>query len=285
MRACAVGALRNKTWAQNRVYDSDMTPLAEAVMGTAAKPYIVVYTDTDDIPIVGGKAEIYDGRFRRLQIAIEIGVASAIHDPSPDGPIKIQFSATDQGMEWAVDFIESQVMAALWGDPHSDWGDLFKRFAYKLHRVQRRRGGQAQTGIRFAARRVTMTCETLFDVAPGVRPPPQHPIYDFIELATISPAIGEVDVASLVKNFLEPVNAPEWRIAQAYLGLDSDGARDALVVTGSPLPWPLRETPLPDGTLPLGAEDVPLLEVLNLDDDEPDPGSVTPVNGGNGGSP
>src|SRR5215831_15346015 len=264
IRACAVGALRNKTWCQDRVYDSDMTPLAEAVLGTAAKPYAVVYTDTDDIPLVLGKAEIYDGRTRRLQVAIEIGVASAVHDPAPAGPVTIRFAATDQGMEWACDLIESQCMAALIGDPHSDWGDLFKRFVYKIHRVQRRRGGQAQTGVRFAARRIILVCETLFDIPPGVKPAPQHPIYDFIELATVG-AVGEVDVASLVKQFLEAQSAPEWRIAQAYLGLDSDAARDTLVVTGSPLPWPNMEEP------PLDYSDIneypPGLDKLTFDPD------------------
>ena len=246
IRACVVGALRNKTWAQDRVYDSDMTPLAEAVMGKAAKPYICVYTDNDDYMTLGGKAEVYDPRLRRIQVCAEIGVASAVHDPAPTGPVVVKFAATDQGMEWACDIIESQTMAALIGDPMSDWGDLFKRFIHKVHRLTRRRGGQASSGIRYAARRVVFVCEPMmYDFVPGTRPDPKNPIWDFIELAKVSPAVGEVDIAGLVETFLAtPItNAPEWRIAQAKLGFDTQDAREGIVVTGSPLPWPNVEEP------------------------------------------
>lgn len=215
-------------------------------MGKAAQPYICVYTDNDDYMTVGGKAEVYDPRLRRIQVCAEIGVASAVHDPAPTGPIVIKFAATDQGMEWACDIIESQTLAALLGDPHSDWGNLFKRFVYKIHRFTRRRGGQAASGIRYAARRVVFVCEPIsYDFVPGTRPDPKHPIWDFIALAKVSPAIGEVDIAGLVEQFLKtPIQeAPDWRIAQAMLGFDTQDAREGLVVTGSPLPWPNVEEP------------------------------------------
>jgi len=266
IRACAVGALRNKTWAQERVYDSDMTPLAEAVLGKASKPYICVYTDNDDMMTVGGKAELYDPRLRRIQVSAEIGVASAVHDPAPTGPIVIKFAATDQGQEWACDLIESQALGALVGDPNSAWGDLFKRFIHKVHRMTRRRGGQAGTGIRYAARRVVFLCEPLlYDFVPGTRPSPTNPVWDFIRLCKSSPAVGQVDIGGLVENFLvSPTeNAPDWRIAQAMLGLDTADARDGLVVTGSPLPFPNVEEP------PLDRSDTneypPGLEKLTFD--------------------
>jgi hypothetical protein len=103
IRACAVAALRDQTWAQARVYDSDMTPLADAVLGVAAAPYIVIYTDTDDLQPVRGVAEMYDGENRNLSVVLEIGVASAVRNAQ--GQIVIQFAATDQGMEWAVDCV------------------------------------------------------------------------------------------------------------------------------------------------------------------------------------
>ena len=217
------------------------------------------------VQLVGGKAEVYDPRLRRIQVVAEIGVASAVHDPAPSGPVVIKFAATDQGMEWACDLIESQTLAALIGDPHSPWGDLFKRFVFKVHRMTRRRGGQAASGIRYAARRVVLVCEPqTFDYVPGTVPKDTNAIWDFIELAKVSPAIGEVDIGGLVENFMAATttNAPEWRIAQTKLGLDS-GIRDGLTVTGSPLPWPNVEQPPLDYSDP--NEYPPPLEKLTFD--------------------
>jgi hypothetical protein len=292
IRACAVAALRDKSWAESRVYDSDMTPLTEAVSGTATTPYIVVYTDTDDIPAIRGAGEIYDGDSRQLQIVLEIGVASAIKnksggasasgptlvggrdavDPDPGASARgwisfknnpsngdtiaingtvitfvtasplhnqvhigatlsdtlaalltllqnssdiglvactyglaasnalavvatipgaagnnitlaanvtgltTQFTHTDFGTELAVDVISAQALAALWGDPRSPWANLFKRFLLRLKRLPTRRGGQAGGGVRFAARRITLVCSTIYDFAPGIVPPPNHAV-------------------------------------------------------------------------------------------------------------
>src|ERR1017187_5309618 len=172
IRATAVGALRDRTWCQSRVWDSDITPLAEAIYGQkdahgnpVAQPYCVCYTDADDIGPVTGLGELYSGDNRSLSLVLEIGVASAIRDPS--GVIKIQFSATDVGMEWACDVISAQAIAALIGDPHSSWGDLLKRLIVKVRRMPTRRGGMAQSGVRFAARKITLVLEPMWDIVPG----------------------------------------------------------------------------------------------------------------------
>jgi hypothetical protein len=251
IRTCAVGALRDKTWAENRVYDSDLTPLAEAVLGTAAKPYIVVYTDTDDRTPTGG-AELYAGTTRQLQITVEIGVASAIHDPDQSDNIVIRFSSADEGMEWACDIIESQTIAALFGDPHSDWGDLLKRFAPRVVRMPSRRGGQSERGVKFAARRTTFVVSTIYDFAPGVVPVPGSPVWDFLRLCRASQALGVVDRASIVEQLLTETPNADWRIAQAYLGLDTQSIKN-VNPDGVPLPWgkykvetPIEMPPLDD---------------------------------------
>jgi len=249
IRACAVGALRDRTWAESRVYDSDNTPLVEALLGQTdpvthlpiQKPYIVVYTDTDDLA-TGVNSELYDGANRSLNVVMEIGVASAIRNDK--NQIVLQFAHTDQGMEWAVDIIESQAIAALIGDYRSPWGELFKRFVRKVNRVPSRRGGQAEKGVRFAARRTVLVCSTIYELAPNVVPPLKHPVYDFIELARQSnPVIGLHDLASIVSNLIaETDQAPNWRVAQGYLGM-SKAAIQALNPDGTPLPWPEREEP------------------------------------------
>jgi hypothetical protein len=251
IRTCAVGALRDRTWAENRVYDSDLTPLAEAVLGTAAKPYIVVYTDNDDrAPASVG--EMYAGTTRLLQLAIEIGVASAVHDPDNEDNIVIKFSSGDEGLEWACDVIESQAIAALYGDPYSDWGDLLKRFAPTVRRMPSRRGGQSERGIKFAARRTVFVLSTIYDFAPGVVPVPGSPVWDFLRLCRASPALGVVDRASIVEQLLTQTANPDWRIAQAYLGMDTQSIKN-VNPDGVPLPWgkyhvetPVEMPPLDD---------------------------------------
>jgi hypothetical protein len=271
IRTCAVGALRDKTWAENRVYDSDLTPLAEAVLGTAAKPYIVCYTDADDrVPAAVG--EMYDGRSRLLQLAIEIGVASAIHDPDQSDNIVIKFSSADEGMEWACDIIESQAIAALYGDPHSEWGDLLRRFAPTVRRMPSRRGGQSEKGIKFAARRTVFVLSTIYDFAPGVVPVPGSPVWDFLRLCKASPALGIVDRAAIVEQLLTSETNASWRIAQAYLGLDTQSIKN-INPDGVPLPWgkykieePVEQPPLDETDR---REDAPLMTNITLHDDDP----------------
>jgi len=267
LRTCAVGALRDRTWAEARVFDSDQSPLAEAILGTAAKPYILVYTDTDDRVPPGG-SEIYNGMGRQLSLAIEIGVASAIRNDA--GNIIIQFAATDEGMELACDVIETQAVAALWGDPKSPWGDLIKRIVTKIVRMPSRRGGQGERGVRWAARRTVFVCSTIADIPPGVRPADTHPVSDFIRLARAHPELGIVDVATIMEKLFDVTQAPDWRVAQAYLGHSTEVTKN-LVVEGTPLPWG-DEHEVPVEEQPFDAmqeqDEYPLqLEELTLADD------------------
>lgn len=239
IRACAVAALKDKTWAQDRVFDSDMTALAEAVLGNEPQPYICVYTDTDDRPNNIG-TELYDGDQRVLSLVIEIGVANAIQGANNN--LVLQFAATDQGMELAVDIVSHQVTAALFGDPQSQWGEIFKKLCWRLLRVPSRRGGQASGGIRFAARRITYMMNTIYDIPPGVVPADDHPLMQFINLAKDNPIFGVTDVGSILQSMLSPTAAPDWRIAQAYLGLTKRSA-EAMQVPGLPLPFPEIEEP------------------------------------------
>jgi hypothetical protein len=236
IRCCAVGALRDKTWAQARVYDSDLTPLATAVYGGPAAPYIVVYTDSDDLNPVDGVGEVYSGNNRTLSIAVEIGVATAVR--SAKGDIIVKFAATDSGMEWACDVTAAQAISALVGDPTSQWGELFKRMITKIRRIPSRRGGMSQQGVRFAARRLVFQVQPMWDFVPGMPPSPKHPVYDFITLARAQPVISQVDVAGIVENLLatKATAAPDWRIAQAQLGMSQDSV--IALNTGIPLGAP-----------------------------------------------
>jgi hypothetical protein len=198
-----------------------MTALAEAVYGTTPQPYICVYTDTDDRP-TNIATELYEGDHRVLSLVIEIGVANAIQGTNNN--LVLQFAATDQGMELAVDMVATQVTAALWGDPKSQWGEILKKMCWRILRVPSRRGGQAQAGVRFAARRITYVMNTLYDIPPGMVPAPDHPLMQFINLAKGNAIFGITDVGSILQSMLDTTQAPDWRIAQAYLGMTQDSA-------------------------------------------------------------
>lgn len=242
VRQCAVAALRNHTWAGSLVFDSDMTPFGQAVAGKAAKPYVCVYTDSDDrMPL---DAEMYEGERRALTLVIEMGIASAVL--ADDGVVRINFSATDAGQEMAVDILESQIIAALWGDPNSVWGNLLRRILYQVKRMPSRRGGQAQNSIRFAARRTTFVCTCIDDVPPGVTLSDNHPVMDFISMAAGSdPSLGIIAAGDIIGKALQQMaigTLPDWQQAQAYMGMNTEAAKD-LNADGTPLPWPNVEQP------------------------------------------
>ena len=264
IRCACVGALRDKTWAQARVYDSDLTPLATAVYGGPAAPYIVVYTDADDLNPVDGVGEVYSGNNRTLSIAIEIGVASAVR--SAKGDIIVKFAATDAGMEWACDVTAAQTIAALVGDPTSKWGELFKRMITKIRRIPSRRGGMSQQGVRFAARRLVFQVQPMWDFVPGQPPAPVHPVWDCINLARAEPVINQVDVAGIVENLLatQATKAPDWRIAQAQLGMSQDSV--IALNTGIPLGAPYTDPSDPSDEFPPPLEEI---DVVGTDETAP----------------
>jgi hypothetical protein len=198
-----------------------------------------------------------------LNLVLELGIASAIR--AAKGNVVLQFAATDQGMELACDLVEHQAIAALWGDPTSQWGEILKQLCWRVNRVPSRRGGQAQGGIRFAARRTSFTCSTIYDIAPGVVPDDGHPLRQFIAMARASPSFGVVDVGNALNTMLDVTAAPNWRQAQAYLGMTKVSVQ-ALNIPGTPVPWPLEETPPLDYSDP--NEYVPVLAELTLTDDD-----------------
>jgi hypothetical protein len=95
-------------------------------------------------------------------------------------------------------------------------------------------------GIRFAARRVTLVYNTNTDIAPGIVPGDDHPVRKFIELAAADTALGLAELGINVEKLIDVSAAPDWRQAQALLGVTGKMAKQ-LMVPGSPLPWPEAE--------------------------------------------
>jgi hypothetical protein len=241
LRMCAVAALRERTLAEGRVFDSDNTPLAEALIREPeeAKPYITVYTDEDTRPGVSGR-DIYAAE-RNLSLVLEIGTASAVVTGKLG--VMLQIPATDAGLELSVDIVESQALAALVGDPESRWGELFRRMVLRIERVQGQRGGSAEHGSRWAARQIILICDVIADAPPGV--PQPAVVRDFLAAARAAPSeLGLAGAAEIIERALDPTMALTWRQAQAWLGLTEQGVR----ATGIAPPLGVEEdVPLGEG--------------------------------------
>src|SRR5579871_5272872 len=143
LRLATVAALRDRTWAETRVYNSNNAPLA-AALESATAPYIVVYTDDDARDGVEGLDLFGSDRFINLSIAFAVaGPVKAV-----EGGSSIDFPATDAGYEMVLDLIESQIIAALVHDPQSTWGEIWRQLATHIGAEARsRRGASAEGGV------------------------------------------------------------------------------------------------------------------------------------------
>lgn len=215
-----MGALRDRTWAEDRVFDSDNTPLMDILAGAGAKPYITVYTDTDVRDRINGMDLYTLGR--TIQLVLEIGVASAVQVEGVGGTV-LNIPQTDQAMEALIDFVEGQALNAIVTDPRSPWGEIFRQIVLPINRLSSLRGGEASKGTRWAARQVTLLCSCIADPAPGTVLFEDHPVRQFIALAQSSEqeGIGMGPAAALISAMLNDTAAPPWRQAQAWLGLTS----------------------------------------------------------------
>ena len=221
-RLSAVAALRGATWADDRVFDSDNTPLSQALtLNEAAKPYIVIYTDADNRIDVAGH-DIYAAR-RELTLVLELGVASKITGATGDA--MLQIPQTDEGMEIALDMVEDQTIAALLGDPKSDWAELLKKFILRIDRMNGQRGASADRDRRWAARQLGIVCDVCSDMPPGVPVPDDHPIRKFIEVANDHPEAHMEHAAEICEALVSRGAAPQWEQVQAWLGVRRVGLR------------------------------------------------------------
>lgn len=244
---CAVAALKNRTWAENLVYDSDNTPLLDALQNVA-KPYVTVFTDTDTSTEIFGR-DVYTAN-RSLALVFEFGVASAVVVDNKG--LELRIPQTDQAMEALVDILESQILSAVVSDPYSPFGELLRRMINRFTRIPSIRGGSEQQGTRWAARKLTLMCDTISSPAPGVALDANHPVRDFITMAKSQTyaALGMAEAATLIEQILEGSPSPDWRQGQAWLGLTLEGIQGTAIV------------PLPEGD-----EEATLLEDVTVEAD------------------
>ncbi len=219
---CAVAALKSSnTWAEDRVYDSDNTPLVAALQANTM-PYVTIYTDEDPRVNLGNK-ELFFAE-RNLSLVAEIGVASATQATDTRGAT-LRIPATDEGMEFSVDILESQVINALFGEVYNPWSAFIGDMVLKLVRVSSLRGGSAERGVRWAARQVVFVLDVIGDNPPGVPYPEGHVISRFVQMATDNSPDNPTltAAANIIQALLDQTVLPDWRQAQAILGVTKKG--------------------------------------------------------------
>jgi len=260
-RLSSVAALRGRTWADDRVFDSDNTPLSrQLVLNEVAKPYIVVYTDTDNRLEIQGTE--FSGARREMSLVLEIGVASKVEGKT--GEVLLQTPQTDEGMEIALDMVEQQALDSLIGDPQSDWAELLKTIIIKVDRIVCQRGAATERDRRWAARQLTLVCDTVSDLPRGVTVPAEHPIRMFIDVAKNNPEAGMDHAGEICTALVNRREAPQWEQVQASLGVRRLGLR-AIGMAPLAADLPTMATPHGDDLTDKRGE-APILRELGADD-------------------
>jgi hypothetical protein len=220
VRVAAVQSLIGRTIAGERVYDSAMAPLDDLVKEDPA-PFIIVTTDDDEVDLTG--RDLFDGH-RSLDLVIEFAIAGRAQSGETTIP------QTDEGLEVTIDVLQRQIARALI-DEATVWSGDFKRLCPRFHSVRTRRGASTESGIRFAARQMILTVDTLNDPPIGVALDPAHPIAllaDHLEAADMP------TIAALIRAEAAGDLIPDWDRVRVDLGM-TKAAADAVGVGDYPV--------------------------------------------------
>jgi hypothetical protein len=167
--------------------------------------------------------DLYNVR-RELNLCLEIGVASKVEgEIGKDAVIKTPL--TDAGMEMALDMVEDQAFAALFGDPKNEWTELFKCFVMRVERVSGQRGASSDRDRRWAARQLSVICDVVADLPPGVPVSVNHPISLFSQVEKRNPEAHMEHAGEICDALIAQTAAPDWERVQATLGVRRLGLR------------------------------------------------------------
>ena len=167
MRLAAARALRDRTLAGARVFDSAVDPIDQTI-AEQRQPLLVLTTDEHALEVSG--RDLGSGT-HRCDLVIELAIASRVEVPAEDGQggqITIAIPHTDEGMELTLDLIEHQVVSALTRDD-TPWARVWMTLVPRVHQRLSRRGASSENGVRFAARQLTLSCD-LIDAPVGGAP-------------------------------------------------------------------------------------------------------------------
>lgn len=216
IRLATIEALRGSTLAGDRVHDSDIRPV-DLVVGNEQKPVILVTTDDDDINIEGRDLLAAD---HKLELVVEMTVASKVEVEGSDESV-IAIPATDAGLEITMNLLAWQIASTL-SSGGGDWGDLWRTFVLKVHKVTSRRGADDTNGVRYAARQLIFTVDHLSEPETGVLPAEGEAWARMIAALKSSPTLAGIGGA--VEATIA-ANAPaDWERVRNSLGIADDAS-------------------------------------------------------------
>ena len=214
--------LVGKTYAEDRVFDSMVTPIDQKVV-EGQVPLIIVYTDDDEATVPAFRINQPDKR--ALDVIVEMAIASKLE--VVNDAVELTIPHTDAGLEAALAFMGRQVFRAL-SDPEDPWADLFRTFVTSGGlKVTQRRGAGTDKGTRFSARQI------IFSVDPAHEPyfgedPAYEPWGRLIELMGTDEELAPF--GDLLAAEIKGAALPSWQVVQASLGLSQTAMRAGLAL-------------------------------------------------------
>ncbi|PYF05035.1 hypothetical protein BJ122_102261 [Rhodopseudomonas faecalis] len=217
LRLVTIHALRGATYADERVYDSQIDAIDERITKEKA-PVIVVYIDDDSCRPIG--MDLLDGE-RNVSLVIEVSVASRVEATEPGGAEQIVIPHTDPGLEAAINIMGRQITRAL-AAADTEWAQLWRSFVMRVNSINSIRGASAEKGVRWAARQIIIGCETMSEPEFGAPAAPGGPWARLISALAAIP--DREPMSRLIAAEIATPPLPDWRRAAASLGVNRDTA-------------------------------------------------------------
>lgn len=217
VRQCAARALRDATLAEGRVFLSLIDPLDTKIKDTR-EPMLIV--NTDDHKQTGDGRDITGGD-QSLDLVIEATIAARFVTSGKDGDgeeVSVTVMEADSGMDLTLDILEHQVTRALLGP--GTWAVLFRRFVVTISQRLSRRGADVR-GTRWAARQITLTCDTLAEPVGGEAITPGSVWGDFLAAMEADESLAVI--APLIRGVIEG-DTRDWVRSAQMLGISEDVA-------------------------------------------------------------
>lgn len=215
VRVATYFAILNNTIAEDRVFDSATDGLDQMVQSSRA-PFVLIYTTSDGSEIDGRDLS---QRERTLELTIEIAVADKVAVEYDDGETvqEVVIPNSDGGIEASLDFLQRQVFRCLTTD-QGVWPDLWRELVVKIDRYNSVSGQSAESGLRFAARQITLELDTVSEPAFGAVE--AGTVWErFVSALRLEDATG--DFASAVEAFIVGDGLSASEIAAGLLGVSA----------------------------------------------------------------
>jgi hypothetical protein len=216
IKIAALRSLKGRTSVGQAVFDSAVEPF-DALHDNGA-PVVVIYCDSGKRDVQG--RDLFGAR-QVIDLAFDMFVAQAVTVDA--GETEIRIPASDEGNELYLRSLAYEVEKVLLSE-QSTWPELFRGLWFRASDrdlCEWDRGAIADKGRRQALLRAIYKVETIADPTPGAEPEGV-----WADLLAAMEADEELsDLARYWRQLIAGTIVPEWRQAQAALGLTPAGNR------------------------------------------------------------